>query len=197
MYPFEHRGEKREKRVLSPPAEVRYPSTMFEPEVVAYTDGGCRGNPGIGGWGFVLIHPTTRTALERAGGAPEATNNRMELTAALEALTHVRRANSRVLICTDSRYVIDCCSKWMPGWKQRHWTRKDGALKNVELLQALDAALARHEVQWQWVAGHSGDPGNERADALANLAMDAIARGRDPGYEQRTRWPNALPNALP
>ena len=91
----------------------------------------------------------------------------MELTAALEALANLRRPNSRVPMCTDSRYVIDCCSKWMPGWKQRGWTRTDGALKNVELLEALDAALALHDVQWQWVAGHSGDPGNERADALA------------------------------
>jgi len=167
---------------------------MSEPDVVAYTDGGCRGNPGIGGWGFVLIHPTTRAALERGGGTPEATNNRMELTAALEALSCVRRPNSRVLVCTDSRYVIDCCSKWMPGWKARGWTRKDGALKNLELLQALDAALARHEVHWQWVAGHSGDDGNERADALANLAMDAIESGRDPSYELRTTWTGALPS---
>ncbi len=166
---------------------------MFEPDVVAYTDGGCRGNPGIGGWGFVLIHPTTRTALEHAGGIPEATNNRMELTAALEALSSVRRPNSRVLVCTDSRYVIDCCSKWMTGWKERGWVRKDGALKNLELLQALDGALSRHQVRWQWVAGHSGDDGNERADALANLAMDAIASGRDPSYAHRTRWAGTLP----
>ncbi len=166
---------------------------MPNPDVVAYTDGGCRGNPGIGGWGFILIHPGTRTALERAGGLAEATNNRMELTAALEALNSVRRPGSRVLICTDSRYVIDCCSKWMAGWKQRGWTRKDGALKNVEILQALDAALARHEVDWQWVAGHSGDDGNERADALANLAMDAIAVGGDPSYEQRTQWAGSMP----
>ncbi len=166
---------------------------MFEPDVVAYTDGGCRGNPGIGGWGFVLIHPTTRTALERAGGILEATNNRMELTAALEALSNVRRPNSRVLICTDSRYVIDCCSKWMAGWKERGWVRKDGALKNLELLQALDVALSRHDVRWQWVAGHSGDDGNERADALANLAMDAVSSGREASYEHRTRWAGGLP----
>ena len=170
---------------------------MFEPDVVAYTDGGCRGNPGIGGWGFVLIHPQTRTALEQAGGTAEATNNRMELMAALEALSSVRRAQSRVLVCTDSRYVIDCCSKWMAGWKARGWTRKDGALKNVELLQALDAALDNHEVRWQWVAGHSGDVGNERADALANLAMDAIASQRDPSFVQRTQWSGALPRLSP
>ncbi|MCR9161444.1 MAG: ribonuclease H [Nannocystaceae bacterium] len=166
---------------------------MPQPDVVAFTDGGCRGNPGIGGWGFILIHPGTKSALERAGGLPEATNNKMELTAALRALEAIRKPSSRVLVCTDSRYVIDCCSKWMLGWKARGWTRKDGALKNVELLKELDGALARHEVAWQWVAGHSGDPGNERADALANLAMDAIAAGREASYERRTEWTASLP----
>ena len=170
-----------------------YAAAMPQPDVVAYTDGGCRGNPGIGGWGFILIHPGTKAALERAGGLAEATNNKMELTAALEALRTIRKPNSRVLICTDSRYVIDCCSKWMPGWKERGWKRKDGALKNVEILQALDAALTQHEVEWQWVAGHSGDDGNERADALANLAMDAITAGSDPNYERRTEWTGRLP----
>ena len=163
-------------------------------DVVAYTDGGCRGNPGgIGGWGVVLVHPATQQALERAGGVHDTTNQRMELMAALQALQSVRRAGSEILIVSDSKYVINCCSQWMAGWKRRGWARKDGPLANVELLQELDALIVRHTVRWQWVAGHSGDPGNDRADALANLAMDRIASGVTTGYEQRVQWRNALP----
>lgn len=163
-------------------------------DVVAYTDGGCRGNPGgIGGWGVVLVHPGTAQALERAGGVIDTTNQRMELTAALQALQAVRRAGSTVLVCSDSKYVINCCSVWMAGWKRRGWARKDGPLKNVDLLQELDAVISRLDVRWQWVAGHSGDPGNDRADALANLAMDRIASGVAPEYEQRVQWTARLP----
>src|SRR4030095_14723714 len=111
------------------------------PDVIAYTDGGCRGNPGVGGWAFLLIHPTTCRALERAGGEPHTTNNRMEMTAAVEALNAVRKRNTSVLIRSDSRYLIDCCTKWLPGWKARGWKRKEGPLKNLDLLQALDELL--------------------------------------------------------
>lgn len=163
-------------------------------DVVAYTDGGCRGNPGgIGGWGIVLVHPGTQQALERAGGAAETTNNRMEMMAAIEALRTVKRRDARVLVCSDSKYLINCCSQWMAGWKRRGWMRKDGALANVDLLQELDALISRYDVRWQWVAGHSGDPGNDRADALANLAMDLIAAGSEPAYERRVQWSGALP----
>lgn len=163
-------------------------------EVVAYTDGGCRGNPGgIGGWGLVLIDPRSRVALERAGGAVDTTNNRMEMIAAIEALRAVKRRRATVLVCSDSKYLIDCCSKWMLGWKKRGWSRKDGPLKNVDLLVELDALITQHEVRWQWVPGHSGDPGNERADALANLAMDRIAAGDQPMYEHRLKWTAKLP----
>lgn len=162
-------------------------------EIVAYTDGGCRGNPGIGGWGVVLIHPPSGVALERAGGAHDTTNNRMEMMGAIEALRALKRDRVSILICSDSRYLIDCCSKWMPGWKRRGWTRRDGALKNVDLLQELDALLTQHDVHWQWVAGHAGVPGNERADALANLAMDRIARGQTSVIEQRADWTHPLP----
>ena len=163
-------------------------------DVVAYTDGGCRGNPGgIGGWGVVLVHPSTSQALERAGGVIDTTNQRMELMAALQALQSVKRAGSTVLICSDSKYTINCCSVWMEGWKRRGWVRKDGPLANLDLLQALDDVIRRHTVRWQWVAGHSGDPGNDRADALANLAMDRIAAGVAPAYEQRVTWTARLP----
>lgn len=158
-------------------------------DVIAYTDGGCRGNPGgIGGWGFVLIHPSTGRALERAGGIESTTNQRMELTAAIEALRAIVRHNTSVLIHSDSKYLINCATKWMPGWKKRGWRRADGPLKNVELLRQLDPLLAGHAVRWQWVAGHSGNRGNDHADRLANEAMDRIANGRSPGFERRFRW---------
>ncbi len=155
---------------------------------IAYTDGGCRGNPGVGGWGFMLIDTDTTKALERRGGEAETTNNRMEMTAAIEALKALRVKEQGLTIYTDSRYLIDCCSKWMPGWKAKGWTKKGGELKNVDLLKELDALLSMQKVTWQWVKGHAGDPGNERVDALANEAMDALLAGDDPVHSQRGRW---------
>jgi ribonuclease HI len=143
---------------------------------------------------MVLIHRASSQALERAGGEAQTTNNRMEMQGAIEALSSIRQDSVEVLICTDSRYLIDCCSKWLAGWKARGWTRRDGELKNVDLLQKLDALLQRHRVAWHWVAGHSGEPGNERADALANLAMDALTRGDAPEFERRTAWADRLPS---
>jgi len=157
-------------------------------DVVIYADGGCRGNPGIGGWGVLLIHPPTLTTLERAGAVAESTNNRMEMTAAIEGLRALKSPRGTVLMITDSRYLIDACTKWMPGWKRQSWTRKDGPLKNVDLLQELDALSQPLEIYWQWVRGHTGVPGNERTDALANLAMDRIKRGESPIHEQRGHW---------
>jgi ribonuclease HI len=162
---------------------------MTEADVIAYTDGGCRGNPGgIGGWAFLLIHPKTGNALERAGGERETTNNRMEMTAAIEALGAIRRRDLVVVVRSDSRYLINCCSKWLPGWKRRGWRRSEGPLKNVDLLQALDELIARQRVRWEWVRGHAGNRGNERVDELANQAMDRIARGADPRLEKRRTW---------
>lgn len=157
-------------------------------ELIAYTDGGCRGNPGIGGWGFVLIDPRTGQALERHGGVQMTTNQRMELQAAIEVLTALKRDGQAVLIHADSQYVIKCCSQWMAGWKANGWKRKDGPLANLEQLQQLDALLSRHRVRWQWVRGHSGDRGNEHVDRLTNVAMDCIARGEDPSGERRFPW---------
>jgi ribonuclease HI len=158
-------------------------------EIVAYTDGGCRGNPGgIGGWAFVLIDPRTQRALERAGGINDTTNNRMEMQAAIEALAAIRSPRARVVVHSDSRYLVDACSKWLAGWKARGWRRADGALANIELLQQLDALQQRHDVSWRWVAGHSGDVGNEHVDRLANLAMDRLARSEDPRIERRFTW---------
>lgn len=141
-------------------------------ELTAYTDGACSGNPGPGGWGVLLVaRDGDRILKERelSGGAPETTNNRMELTAAIEALEALDRA-STITVITDSVYVKDGITKWIHGWKRNGWKKK-GGLKNVELWQRLDAAQARHAVTWEWVKGHAGHPENERADELARAGM--------------------------
>lgn len=137
-----------------------------------YTDGACRGNPGPGGWGVLLIAGKHRKTLH--GGAPETTNNRMELTAAIEALNTLERP-SRVILHTDSRYVMDGINDWMPNWKKRGWkTAARKPVKNQDLWQALDDAVGRHDIDWRWVKGHTGNPGNETADELANRGIDEL-----------------------
>lgn len=154
--------------------------------LVAYTDGGCRGNPGVGGWAFVLVHRATGSTLERRGGEAETTNNRMEITAALELLRSLKRPGQRLEIRSDSRYLIDLATKWAAGWKRRGWTRKGKEpLKNLDLIKPLDALLDTHHVTWTWVAGHSGEPGNDYVDQLANEAMDCLQSGADPALERR------------
>jgi ribonuclease HI len=157
-------------------------------EVIAYTDGGCRGNPGIGAWAFVLVDQQTKKALERAGGERETTNNRMEMMAAIEALSAIRDNATRVVLLSDSKYLIGCCTGWMAGWKKNGWKRKGGPLKNLDLLQRLDGLLTGKRVEFRWVAGHSGHPGNEHVDLLGNLAMDRIQAGQDPAHERRFDW---------
>jgi len=142
------------------------------PELFAYTDGACSGNPGPGGWGALLIARDGDTVLkERAlsGGEAETTNNRMELLAAINALETLERA-TKVTVVTDSAYVKDGITKWIHGWKRNGWKKK-GGLKNVDLWQRLDAAAARHDVTWEWVKGHAGHPENEKADELARAGM--------------------------
>lgn len=141
-------------------------------KIIIHTDGGCRGNPGPGGWGAILVCGEHRKELK--GHANDTTNNRMELCAAIEALSSLKK-NSEVDLYTDSVYVRDGISKWMDNWKKNNWrTAARKPVKNKELWQALDALNAMHHVEWHWVKGHSGDPGNERADELANEAMDEL-----------------------
>ena len=154
-------------------------------DVVIYTDGGCRGNPGIGAWAYILIDPHTKRSVERAGAELNTTNNRMELQAVLGALQSLRRSGLSLLICSDSQYTIKSCSQWLPSWKKNGWKRKAGPLKNIDLMQAIDAELPRHNITWKWVKGHAGDPGNEHVDALLNQSMDLCAAGGSGAIEHK------------
>lgn len=137
-----------------------------------YTDGACRGNPGPGGWGALLVAGKHRKTMY--GGERQTTNNRMELTAVIEALNALK-GSRRVDLHTDSKYVKDGITSWLENWKRRGWKTADKKpVKNQDLWQALDAAVARHEIEWHWVKGHAGHPGNEEADALANRGIDEL-----------------------
>jgi ribonuclease HI len=160
--------------------------------VVAFTDGGCRGNPGVGAWAFVLVDVETKKALEAAGGEALTTNNRMEMGAAIAALQAVKKLDTKVLIVTDSKYLIGCCTQWMAGWKKNGWKRKGDPLKNLDLLQKLDELLTPRDVEFRWVAGHSGHVGNEHVDRLGNEAMDRLARGLPAEHERRFEWTGPL-----
>ncbi len=154
----------------SPPAE--FPASALTATIEIYTDGACRGNPGPGGWGALLLYGDHRKTLH--GGEPETTNNRMELRAAIEALNALKGARA-VILHTDSKYVMDGMMKWMPAWKKRGWkTANKKPVKNQDLWQALDEAVSRHEIKWNWVRGHTGVDGNEEADALANRGIDEL-----------------------
>lgn len=161
-------------------------------EVVAFTDGGCRGNPGVGGWAFTLVDVSSRKALERGGGETETTNNRMEMRAAIEALRAIKVDGARILVLSDSKYLIGCCTKWMHGWKANGWRRKGDPLKNLDLIQELDALLLPRSVTFRWVAGHSGHAGNDHVDRLANEAMDRVQSGAPVLHERRFEWSGPL-----
>ena len=149
----------------------------------AHTDGACRGNPGPGGWGVLLQAGGHRKEL--FGGEPLTTNNRMELMAAIAALESLRRP-SQVLLHTDSQYVMKGITEWIAGWKARGWKTADKKpVKNVDLWQRLEQAQAPHQVQWIWVRGHNGDPGNEAADALANRGVDSVLAQRSQSQPSR------------
>ena len=144
--------------------------------VEAWTDGACRGNPGPGGWGVLLRYNDHEKELY--GAEPETTNNRMELMAAITALEALKRP-SRVRLTTDSQYVRNGITQWMARWKRNGWRTADRKpVKNADLWRRLDEAASRHQVEWHWVRGHTGHPENERADALANRAIDEMLHRR-------------------
>ncbi|MGB2130701.1 MAG: ribonuclease HI [Marinobacterium sp.] len=140
--------------------------------VEIFTDGACKGNPGPGGWGAVLRYGEHEKEL--FGGAADTTNNRMELQAAIEALASLKRP-CHVVLTTDSQYLRQGILQWMAGWKHNGWkTAAKKPVKNMDLWQALDEQVARHEIEWRWVKGHSGHPGNEQADRLANRGVEEL-----------------------
>jgi ribonuclease HI len=149
-----------------------------QPLVEIFTDGACRGNPGVGGWAALLRYQGIEKRIN--GTEPDTTNNRMELTAAIEALRALK-IPSRVRLWTDSRYVQEGITEWLPNWKKRNWrTSANKPVKNADLWVLLDELRVRHEIEWRWVRGHAGDPGNEAADKLANQAIDEyIGAGQD------------------
>jgi ribonuclease HI len=141
-------------------------------KVVIYTDGACKGNPGPGGWG-VLMRSTDGSVKELSGGERETTNNRMEMMAVIQALSALKRP-CEVTLHLDSQYVLKGITEWLAGWKAKGWkTAAKQPVKNVDLWQQLDQLVSQagHRIDWRWVKGHAGDPGNEQADALANLGV--------------------------
>ena len=143
-------------------------------QIHIYTDGACKGNPGPGGWGVLLQYKGRE--LELFGGEASTTNNRMELRAVIEGLSALKR-RSNVLLVTDSKYVMQGMQQWLANWKKRGWkTASKQPVKNQDLWQQLDALVQQHDVQWQWVAGHTGHPGNERADNLANRGVEEVRK---------------------
>ena len=141
-------------------------------EVTIYSDGACKGNPGRGGWGAVLVAGTSEKEL--FGCEANTTNNRMEMTAVIEPLRALKRPCT-VQVYTDSQYVQKGISEWIHGWKRNGWKTSDKKpVKNADLWQELDGLAAKHRLEWLWVKGHAGDPGNERADALANRGIDEL-----------------------
>lgn len=140
--------------------------------VEIYTDGACRGNPGPGGWGAVLRYAGREKCLH--GGEAQTTNNRMELTAAIQALENLKRSCC-VVLTTDSQYLRQGITEWLPNWKRRGWRNAERKpVKNADLWQRLDTLAMHHEIEWRWVRGHNGHPGNERADRLANQGIDEM-----------------------
>jgi ribonuclease HI len=138
--------------------------------VVLHTDGACRGNPGPGGWGAILEFSGQKKELY--GHDPQTTNNRMEMTAVIESLKALKRP-CQIDLHTDSKYVLQGMTEWLDGWKKKGWkTAAKKPVKNVDLWQQLDEQAARHQINWHWVKGHSGNPGNEKADQLANRGID-------------------------
>jgi len=152
-------------------------SDSTKPHVILFTDGACSGNPGPGGWAFILCHPASGKRKEGSGGEPETTNNRMELRAVIEGLSSLK-SPSIVELHSDSQYVLNGLREWLPGWKAKGWkTAGRKPVKNQDLWQRLDELMQQHVMSFHWVKGHDGHPENERCDALAVEAGKAAAKG--------------------
>lgn len=156
-------------------------------EVVLYTDGACSGNPGPGGWGYILEHPKTGKRVEGSGGSSRTTNNRMELLAIIRGLEQLKRP-CRVRLVSDSKYALQGMTEWLPNWRRQGWKRREGKalkpLKNADLWQQISELMTRHRITVKHVAGHSGHPENERCDELAVAAAgSAIADGAPPDLD--------------
>ncbi|MBX9933682.1 MAG: ribonuclease HI [Methylobacterium sp.] len=158
--------------------------------IIVYADGGCSPNPGPGGWGVFIRTPEFEHEL--CGGEDDTTNNRMELTAAARGLEHFP-PGTRIEMRCDSRYVIDAMTRWLPGWKRKGWRTTTGPMANRDLIEQLDALTADRIVTWTWVRGHAGDPGNERADYLAECGRLGARQGR--AQATPTTTPNTVPVA--
>lgn len=142
------------------------------PLLEIWTDGACKGNPGLGGWGVLMRQGPYEKTL--CGGEKETTNNRMEMMAVIQALAALKRP-SKILLHVDSQYVHKGITEWMAGWIKKGWKTSDKKpVKNVDLWMLLNEQVAKHDITWQWVKGHSGDPGNERADQLANMGAEGV-----------------------
>jgi ribonuclease HI len=148
-----------------------------KPHVHLFTDGACSGNPGPGGWAYILRHPGSGAAREGNGGEPDTTNNRMELRAVIEGLNALNKPTT-VDLFSDSKYVLSGLEEWIEDWKKRGWrTAAKKPVKNIDLWQILDELKGRHDIRFHWVRGHDDHPENERCDELAVAAREAIARG--------------------
>ncbi|MDR1888138.1 MAG: ribonuclease HI [Zoogloeaceae bacterium] len=157
---------------------------MADKPIDIYTDGACKGNPGPGGWGALLV--SGERVKELCGGEANTTNNRMELTAVIQALAALKRT-ARARVHTDSKYVQQGISQWIHGWKKNGWkTASKAPVKNVDLWRELDRLAAPHELEWVWVKGHAGHSGNERADALANRGIEELPAQRNNADNNRT-----------
>ena len=154
---------------------------MSEEIVEIFTDGACKGNPGVGGWGTILRMGEKEREL--SGGEPATTNNRMELMGAISALEALKR-HCHIKLNTDSKYVLQGITEWLEGWKKRGWKTADKKpVKNEDLWRRLDALVVQHDIEWIWVKGHAGHDGNERADELANKGVESVL-GRAPAGGQ-------------
>lgn len=152
--------------------------TDKRPHVHIYTDGGAAPNPGTGGWAAVLLWGEKRREIR--GGEVNTTNNRMEMTAAIEGLRALKRP-CRVELHTDSQYLQRGVTEWLPGWKRRNWRRKTGSIKNEDLWRTLDTLLEKHDITWRWVRGHAGDYWNERCDELVGESIGELKRSGQDG----------------